>query len=89
GIQIGTNLANDYFDFIKGADTSERKGFTRMTQAGFVTPAVMKRAMIATFAITLLSGCTLIWQGGSVIAILLSLAIALGVLYTGGPFPLA
>ena len=89
GIQIGTNLANDYFDFIKGADTAERKGFTRMTQAGFVTPAAMKRAMITTFAITLLSGGYLIWHGGALIAILLSLSVALGVLYTGGPFPLA
>lgn len=89
GIQIGTNLSNDYFDFIKGADTQERKGFARMTQAGHVTPAKMRQVMIATFAITLLSGCYLIWHGGSIIAILLALSIALGVLYTGGPFPLA
>ncbi|MGC1879281.1 MAG: 1,4-dihydroxy-2-naphthoate polyprenyltransferase [Rhabdochlamydiaceae bacterium] len=88
-IQIGTNLANDYFDFIKGSDTTERKGFMRVVQAGLVLPATMKKVVTAVFAIAILCGCYLIWIGGLPIAILLSLSIALGVLYTGGPFPLA
>ena len=37
-IQIGTNLANDYFDFRKGADTAERLGPVRITQSGLVPP---------------------------------------------------
>ena len=32
-IQIGTNFANDYFDFKQGADTDDRKGPTRAVQA--------------------------------------------------------
>jgi 1,4-dihydroxy-2-naphthoate polyprenyltransferase len=88
-IQIGTNLANDYFDFIKGTDTKERKGFMRVVQAGLVAPTKMKRVMIATFAIACLIGCYLIWEGGLAIALLLALSVTLGVLYTGGPFPLA
>jgi 1,4-dihydroxy-2-naphthoate polyprenyltransferase len=88
-IQIGTNLANDYFDFIKGADTQERKGFMRVTQAGLVTPITMKKAVIATFGIACLCGSYLVWEGGLPIALLLAVSIALGILYTGGPFPLA
>jgi 1,4-dihydroxy-2-naphthoate polyprenyltransferase len=88
-IQIGTNLANDYFDFVKGADTRERKGFMRVTQAGLVTPVKMKRVMIATFAVACLCGCYLIREGGLSIALLLALSVTLGILYTGGPFPLA
>ena len=40
-IQIGTNLSNDYFDFIKGSDTEDRLGPTRVTQAGIITPSKM------------------------------------------------
>lgn len=88
-IQITTNLANDYFDFVKGADTAERKGFLRMTQSGLVAPASMKRAVIIALITTFLCGCTLIFQGGLAIALLLSLSLALSIMYTGGPFPLA
>ena len=35
-IQIATNFANDYFDFINGADTDDRVGPTRATQAGLI-----------------------------------------------------
>ncbi len=88
-IQIGTNLANDYFDFIKGADTTARKGFVRVTQAGLVTISSMKRAIVLVFLIAFLCGCYLIWKGGLVIAMMLAIYIALSVLYTAGPFPLA
>ena len=43
-IQIGTNFANDYFDFVKGADTEERLGPVRASQAGVVTPEASLRA---------------------------------------------
>jgi 1,4-dihydroxy-2-naphthoate polyprenyltransferase len=40
-IQVGTNFANDYFDFKKGADTEDRLGFTRATAAGLIQPEAM------------------------------------------------
>lgn len=89
GVQIISNFCNDYFDFIKGADTAERKGFMRVTQAGLVAPATMKRAIFYTILATLLSGCYLIWLGGLPIASLLALYIILACLYTAGPYPLA
>jgi len=88
-IQIGTNLVNDYFDCIKGADTAERKGFMRVTQAGLVSPASMKRAILLLFSIAAACGCYLIWHGGAMIGIMLALYILLSVLYTAGPMPLA
>ena len=55
-IQIGTNLANDYFDFKKGTDTGERLGPLRVTQGGLVTPEAMKRATMLVFALAILAG---------------------------------
>jgi 1,4-dihydroxy-2-naphthoate octaprenyltransferase len=87
-IQIGTNLANDYYDFVKGADTAERVGPTRVTQAGLVEPIVVKRAMIGVFALATLVGAALVSIGGWPIVVNGLLSIASGVAYTGGPFPL-
>src|SRR3989338_4107179 len=49
GIQIGTNFANDFFDFLKGADTSLRKGPLRVTQAGLVSLDTIKKATLFVF----------------------------------------
>lgn len=89
GIQTTTNLANDYFDFIKGADTKERKGSLRVMQAGLVTAGKMKCAIALLSALTFFLGCTLVYQGGFVIFCLLIISLILAILYTGGPFPLA
>jgi 1,4-dihydroxy-2-naphthoate octaprenyltransferase len=55
-IQIGTNFANDYFDFVQGADTAARVGPRRAVAAGLIAPPVMRRAMTATFAAAFVAG---------------------------------
>ena len=87
-IQIGTNFANDYYDFIKGADTEERIGFTRATAAGLVTPKQMLTATITVMGIAFLLGLYLVWHGGWVILLIGVLSLLFGIAYTGGPFPL-
>lgn len=87
-IQIGTNLANDYFDFIKGADTAERIGPTRVTQAGLIAPVDVRNVMILVFVMAALSSIVLIIHAGWVIALIGVLSILSGVFYTAGPRPL-
>jgi 1,4-dihydroxy-2-naphthoate octaprenyltransferase len=88
-IQIATNLANDYYDFVRGGDTEERVGPVRVTQAGLIPAAEVKRGMIAALVAASVVGVYLVAVGGwSVVWIGLS-SLALAVLYTGGPYPLA
>ena len=87
-IQIGTNFANDYYDFIQGADSASRVGPRRAVAAGLVRPAVMKRAMVAVFALAFAVGLGLIAWGGPGLIVIGVASIACGVAYTGGPFPL-
>jgi len=86
-LQVGTNFANDYYDAVKGADTDEREGFTRVTQAELIAPARVRRAMVATFAAAVLVGASLVYVGGLPIVVVGLASVAAGVLYTGGPFP--
>jgi 1,4-dihydroxy-2-naphthoate octaprenyltransferase len=87
-IQIGTNFANDYYDFIQGADSASRVGPRRAVAAGLVRPEVMKRAMVAVFALAFAVGLGLIAWGGPGLILIGVASIACGVAYTGGPFPL-
>lgn len=87
-IQIGTNIANDYYDFIKGTDTIQRIGPTRMTQAGLIQPSTMKLAFIVSFAAAVVLSIWLVNRGGWPIAVIGILAILSGILYTAGPYPL-
>ena len=87
-IQIGTNFANDVFDFYKGTDREDRLGPIRVTQAGLIKPQSMIRAMWYTFSVAIFVGIYLAWIGGWSIVIIGLVSIIAGIAYTGGPYPL-
>lgn len=87
-VQVGTNFANDYYDFIKGADSASRVGPRRAVAAGLVKPQVMQRAMIVVFAVAFLSGLSLVAWGGPSLLLIGVASIGCGIAYTGGPWPL-
>ena len=87
-IQISTNFANDYYDFVKGADTAERVGPRRAVASGLVSPATMRRVMITMFVAAFLSGLPLLAYGGWPMLAIGVASIIGGVAYTGGPYPL-
>jgi 1,4-dihydroxy-2-naphthoate polyprenyltransferase len=86
-IQIGTNLANDYSDARRGADTADRLGPVRVTSAGLVAPQRVLTATWVAFGIAIACGIYLTVVAGIVILLIGALSIAAGVLYTGGPRP--
>jgi 1,4-dihydroxy-2-naphthoate octaprenyltransferase len=87
GLQIGTNLANDYFDWRKGADNADRLGPRRVTQSGLIAPGKVLGAAWISFAFAAACGVVLIAIAGWPIAVLGLVSIAAGMLYTGGPRP--
>ncbi|GAB3040540.1 1,4-dihydroxy-2-naphthoate polyprenyltransferase [Natronobiforma cellulositropha] len=87
-IQVGTNFANDYYDAKKGADTDDREGFTRVTQAGIIAPERVKRATVVTFGLAIVSGTYLVYVGGLPILVIGLVSVLCGWAYTGGPYPL-
>ncbi len=87
-LQIGSNLANDVFDFKKGVDTAGRLGPLRVTQAGLLTPNQVMAGMVIVFGLAALIGLYLIWVGGWPIVVIGLAAIVSAIAYTGGPFPL-
>ena len=87
-IQIGTNFANDLFDYHKGADTTARLGPARVTQSGLISPRAVAYATALTFGAAVLVGLYLVAVGGLPILLIGLASIAAAILYTGGPWPL-
>ena len=87
-LQIGSNLANDVFDYERGADSARSHGPLRVTQSGLLTPGQVKAAMGSVFALAGLIGLYLAFEAGWVVILIGLAAILSAIAYTGGPFPL-
>ncbi|WP_298445299.1 1,4-dihydroxy-2-naphthoate polyprenyltransferase [uncultured Ferrimonas sp.] len=88
-LQIGVNLANDYFDFKSGVDTDERLGPVRVTQSGLLSPTAVRNGMVLSLLLAIAVGLYLIYVGGAVVAGLAVFAVLGALCYSGGPYPLA
>jgi len=86
-IQIGTNLANDYSDARRGADSDDRLGPVRVTAGGLVPPRQVLVATYVTFGLAMVCGVYLVFAAGIELLFVGVASIAAGVLYTGGPKP--
>ena len=92
GLQILSNFANDYGDGMKGTDNEDRVGPKRTIQSGVITPQAMKRAIVLTSVLTLVSAIYLIYLafgahnlGYSLFYLILGIAaIASAIRYTVG-----
>lgn len=94
GLQILSNLANDYGDAVSGADNDDRVGPQRTVVSGLITREQMQRAMSLVAGLTIVSGLSLLWTAfsGDWLAILTfigfgGLALVAAVTYTIGRCP--
>ncbi len=88
-LQIGVNLANDYFDSVKGIDTQERLGPKRVTQSGLIAPDRVKSVMWGVLSLALMLGLYLFIRGGWPVLFIGAACILAALGYSGGPYPLA
>lgn len=92
GLQILSNFANDYGDFVKGTDNDERVGPQRALQSGKISRKEMFYGMVITGIITFILALTLIYVSFGAENLLYALlflflgiaAIAAAVKYTVG-----
>lgn len=87
-IQIGTNLANDYYDYQKGGDDERRLGPVRVTQAGLIEGRDVLRGALLAFGLSMAAGVYLGLVAGWPVLAIGAACIASGIAYTGGPWPL-
>ena len=102
-MQLGTNLHNDYADFVKGADNEKRVGQARATQKGWLTPFQTAMASGLTLLLGLFLGIRFImkmvaamvdsdgeeqWKGIATMVFIVVTSIFNAFAYTGGPWPL-
>lgn len=88
-LQIASNLANDYYDFVKGYDQPDRKGPTRVALSGLISLRELRLGLILVLLVTAAIGLYLISVGGWPILAVGVAAIIASVAYSGGPFPLS
>ncbi len=87
--QIASNMANDYFDYVKGSDTVTRVGPRRAVASGDITPRAMLMGTFIVLGVACAIGLGLVSYGGWRL-IPVGIVIALFALaYTAGPYPLA
>ena len=88
-LQIGSNYANDLFDYKKGTDKLDRVGPKRAVAAGLISPKQMEIGTIVVLLAALLVGLYLTYIGGVIFFVIGIFCIAAAVMYTAGPFALA
>jgi 1,4-dihydroxy-2-naphthoate octaprenyltransferase len=91
-VQIGTNLHNDYSDFVKGADTDKRVGHARATAQGWLTPTQTCQAATLVLSVTMAAGVYIAAAAQQLhnpcLWFLILSSVFNAFAYTGGPYPL-
>jgi 1,4-dihydroxy-2-naphthoate octaprenyltransferase len=88
-LQIGANLANDYFDGKNGRDTKKRLGPLRLGSSNLISKKTLLLSTIFSFTIAALFAIPLVQKGGNIIIFLTLLGVFLGFYYSVGKYSLA
>ncbi|MED4452406.1 1,4-dihydroxy-2-naphthoate polyprenyltransferase [Metabacillus fastidiosus] len=88
-IQIATNLFNEYYDFKRGLDTEDSVGIGGAIVRHGMKPKKVLNLALSLYGISLLIGVYICMNSSWWLAVIGLIGMAIGYLYTGGPFPIA
>lgn len=83
-MQIDANFINDYFDFRKGSDRTDRLGPERACAQGWITPRAMQGGIVVTTLLACVAGLPLLWIGGWELLLVGAVCVLFAFLYTLG-----
>lgn len=88
-IQTATNLFNEYYDFKRGLDNEESVGIGGAIVREGIKPKTVMQIALALYGLSILLGVYICMNSSWWLALIGLIAMAIGYLYTGGPFPIA
>lgn len=88
-IQAATNMFNEYYDYVRGLDNEESVGIGGAIVRNGVKPGTVLGLGFAFFGIAVLLGVYISANSSWWIALIGTVSMAAGYLYTGGPYPIA
>lgn len=88
-IQAATNMFNEYYDYKRGLDNEESVGIGGTIVREGVHPKVILNLAITLIALSVLLGVYISMNSSWWVALVGSVSILIGYLYTGGPLPIS
>lgn len=88
-IQAATNMFNEYFDFKRGLDTKDSVGIGGAIVRHGISAKTVLTIALAFYGMALLLGLYICFRTSFILAVIGAICMAIGYLYTGGPYPIA
>lgn len=88
-LQIATNLFNEYYDFKRGLDTADSTGIGGGIVRHGLKPKNVRTAAFSLYGFAGIIGIYICMNSSWWLVVIGLLGMAVGYLYTGGPFPIA
>ncbi|MHC0552122.1 1,4-dihydroxy-2-naphthoate polyprenyltransferase [Salinicoccus sp. CNSTN-B1] len=88
-IQSATNMFNEYFDFKKGLDSEDSVGIAGAIVRNGMSPRIVMTIAVVFYALAAVIGIYITVNSSVWVLIAGIISMAVGYLYTGGPFPIS
>ncbi|WP_409297078.1 1,4-dihydroxy-2-naphthoate polyprenyltransferase [Peribacillus sp. SCS-26] len=88
-IQMATNMFNEYYDFKRGLDNEHSIGIGGAIVREGISPQTVLNIALSLYGLSILLGVYICMESSWWIAAIGLVCMAVGYLYTGGPYPIA